>query len=434
MSDRAIRAESGFRRDAVARAVAVAEDGARAADAERCVSARTLAALDEAGFARHFVPRRFGGREGTFADVFRATAEVARGCASAAWLGMLWSAHARFAALLPEEGRQDLWGASPDVRIAAGLTPPSGAAVPVDGGWLLGGEWPVVSGADHADWLLLCAPESPAAGPGAPNAPVPSADAVAGSGGPEDGAADDGGKPERPRFRVCAVPRSAVTVVDTWRSSGMRGTASHTVLLPATTVPAGRTVPFDVLVAGGPPDGRARCHTAPAHLAGGLLFSAPALGAARRALAEWSERLLPGAVPGTAGPAGSGPVGSGASPVREGQAARLARAWADVEAVALLLSEAVRRADTGEISPFAVARNRRDAAVGAERLAGAMDLLMGAGDADLPDMNGDLGRHLRDVRAVASHGALRVEGAAVAFADALPAAMEDRHRRHRLFA
>ncbi|MFI8824645.1 oxidoreductase [Streptomyces sp. NPDC053431] len=395
-SGRAPVAAPGFRRAAVARAAAVAEDGARAADAARRLGAATLAALDEAGFARHFVPRRFGGREGTFTEVFRATAEVAEGCASAAWLGMLWAAHGRFAALLPEEGQREVWGASPDARIAAGLMPPSGTVRPAHGGWLLQGEWPVVSGADHADWLLLCAPETSVG---------------VGTGRPGDRG--------RPRFRVCAVPRSAVTVVDTWRSSGMRGTASHRVVVPATLVPAGRTVPFDVLVAGGAPEGRARCHVAPAHLAGGLLFCTPALGAARRALAVTGERLFRGGGPDRPGPAGRGPAGPFPAPGGDGRAERWARARADVEAVGTLLAEAVRRADDGDVSPYAVARNRRDAQVAAERLAAAMDLLTGADEAELPGGVGDLGRHVRDVRTVASHGALRGKIAAAAFSDAL---------------
>ncbi|MFD7335573.1 acyl-CoA dehydrogenase family protein [Streptomyces violascens] len=374
--------KSGFRHEAIRHATTTAAREARIADRDRRLSERTLTALDDAGFARHFVPRRWGGREGAFADVFHAAAEVAEGCASAAWCAMLWASHARFAALLPEEGQKDLWSESPNVRIAAAVMPPSGTARPVTDGWLLQGEWGVTSGVDDADWVLLCAPET------APAVKEHTSE---------------------PRFRVCAVPRGAFTVLDTWHSTGLRGTGSNTVILDRTLVPDARTVLLSTLLTGDGAAGRARCHSAPAHLAGGLLFCAPALGSARRAVAAWTERATR-----ANGSTGTGPLS------RPSTQDRLARASADVDAVALLLGEAVRRADTGEATAHTVARNQRDAAVGIERLATAVDLLMRADGTHVRDVDGDFHRHWRDVLTVASHGALRLEAAAGAFARTLP--------------
>ncbi|MER7912639.1 acyl-CoA dehydrogenase family protein, partial [Streptomyces sp. NPDC096068] len=87
---------------------------------ERRLTAEIAGALSRAGFARHFVPERWGGGAGTFGHLLDASAELAETCASTAWCATLFAAHGRLAAYLPEEGRRDLWGASPDVRVAQG--------------------------------------------------------------------------------------------------------------------------------------------------------------------------------------------------------------------------------------------------------------------------------------------------------------------------
>jgi alkylation response protein AidB-like acyl-CoA dehydrogenase len=344
------------------------------AQRERRLTAGTVAALGASGFVRHFVPQRWGGDEGTFGSVFRAAAAVGEGCASAAWCAVLWAAHGRFAALLPEQGQKDIWSEGPDVRIAAALMPPSGSASRVQGGWLLRGEWDLASGVDHAHWVLLAAPE--ADGPGR-------------------------------AARVFAVPRGLVTVRDTWNATGLRATGSNTVVLGATVVPDGHSVPLAALLAGDGTDGLPRCHAAPAHLAGGLMFCAPAVGAARRALAVWT-RWAQAAVPG------------GARPLdRPSVQERLARSAAEIEAAELMLRTAAERADSEPIVTEVTAANRRDAAVAADWLATAVDRLFRTGGAHLRDTEGELHRHWSDVLTIASHGALRLEPAAEAFARSL---------------
>lgn len=381
---------SALRPDAVRRAADAALQDARAARQDRRLTYATADALAAAGFARHFVPRRWGGSEGTFGDVLRASVTVGESCASAAWCAVLWAAHGRFAAFLPEEGQKEIWGAGPDVRIAAAVVPPAGHAARVAGGWRLHGEWGLASGVDHADWVLLAAPENET--PGVPDNDAP--------GGRERGA------PAGPA-RVFAVPRSAVTVHDTWNSAGLRGTGSNTVVLEATVVPDSRSAPLPALLAGDRREGTSRCYAAPAHLAGGLMFCGPALGAARRALAAWSDWAR------TAAPGGTRPL--------DGPSAqeRLARSAADIDAVELMLREAAGRADTGALTPEAVARNRRDAAVAADWLATAVDRLFRTGGAHLRDADGDLHRYWADVLTVASHGALRLEPSAEAYARSL---------------
>jgi two-component flavin-dependent monooxygenase len=316
------------------------------------------------------VPRRWGGTEGTFTALLHEVAAVGEACTSAAWVGMLWAAHGRFAALLPEEGRRRLWGASPDIRMSAALMPPAGRAEPAPDGWRLTGTWGCVSGVDSAQWVLVAAP-----------------------------AAD--GEP-----RVFAVPGVAVDVLDTWDATGLRGTGSHTTVVRDAFVPYELSFPMAELMRGAAPvEGLPRCHTAPAQLAGGLMFCAPALGAARRALAVWS-RWAASKAP------GSGRPQHDSAAVRE----TLAVASAHIDAAGLLLERAAHRADTEAVTPALVTGNQRDAAVAAGLLADAVDRLFRTGGAHIRDASGELTRLWRDVHTVASHGVLRLEPVAAAYA------------------
>ncbi|WP_308461141.1 oxidoreductase [Streptomyces sp. Ru62] len=361
---------TGLSREGLERAAAVAARLAPDAHTRRRLHEETLRALDEAGFARHFVPGRWGGGDGTFRELFHATAALAESCASTAWCGMLWATHGRFAARLPPPAQREVWGAGPDTRIAAGLRPSSGRARKAPRGWLVEGRWPVVSGVHHAAWLLLVAPE------------------------------DEGGP-----ARVFAVPGDAVAVSDTWDAAGLRATGSHRVTLTETFVPEHRSLPLSALLEAREDRDGARCHTAPAHLAGQLLMCAPALGAARAALRAWTRQVRPGLE----------------APQQAPRRLGLARASADIDAVGLLLDAAARRADSAPVTPGAVARNQRDAAVSAQRLADAVSSLT-QGETSSPDaLDGEFRRSWDDVRTVATHGALSLDAAAAAYAAGLPA-------------
>ncbi|MFG2095422.1 oxidoreductase [Streptomyces sp. NPDC048612] len=355
----------------------MASCGVAAAERERRIGALTAQALTEAGFARHFVPQRWGGGEGAFTELFDATVEVAEGCASAAWCGALWAGHGRFAAFLPEEGQRDLWGESPDVRISAAVVPPAGSAEPVDGGWRVQGTWRFASGVDHADWLLVAVPEP----------------------------CETGGQ-----ALVFAVPREELRIVDSWNSVGLRGTGSHEVVLRSVIVPERRSFGMARMMSGDALPGRARCYAAPAQLVGGVLMMAPALGAARRALRVWSELVVGKAAKGTA---------DFAVPVWEA----LARSSAELDAAALLLRDVVCRADAEPRAEGGVAHGRRDAAVAAELVVNAVERLFRTGGSHGGHAEGELQRAWRDVHTATGHAALRLGAAAEAYGRATAAVL-----------
>ncbi|MFP3991431.1 oxidoreductase [Streptomyces sp. E11-3] len=355
--------------DAVAQAAVSAAASADGTESARRLNGETVRLLTRAGFARHFVPRVWGGTEGTFSALVDAAATVGAGCASAAWCGALWAAHGRFAAYLPLPGQRDLWAASPDALITAVMSA-SGTARPLPDGWLLSGRWRYASGVDFADWLLLTATEPTEQGT---------------------------------RCRVFAVPRGEAEVLDTWQSAGMRGTGSHTVVVESAFVPGHRSFLMSDLTAGTPGPGRARCHHAPAQLGGGLLFCAPAFGAARHALEAWTRRA-----------ARSARAQSDRDALRLHRT--LARSADEIEAAHLLLRDAAQRADADAWTERDVARNKRVAASVVSLLATAVERLHRTGGGPGQGGGDVVERCHRDVRTVADHRMLRPEQAAVDYA------------------
>ncbi|BBC32275.1 hypothetical protein SGFS_035690 [Streptomyces graminofaciens] len=382
----------------VTAAAALARTQAAETERARMLSPVLADSLTDAGFARHFVPKPWGGEAGSFTEAAEAVAELGEACAATAWCAALYAAHARLAAHLPEQGRQDLWEHTPDVRIAASVVPPAGtaeearppqAATPATAtsdagvraadpagdtaeGWWLEGTWHHASGVDHAHWILL--------------------------------ASWTGSAADR-TVRLFAVPREACEVSDTWHTLGLRGTGSNTVRLERTFVPAHRTCTLADLGRFEP--GRDRCHSVPYQMVAGAQFLAPALGAARQALRDWHEltahRIRPDGSRAADAPA---------------QRAAAARSSAEIHAAGLLLDHALQQADLGEVTPRAVAENARDFALAAELIAAAADRLVRAAGLRAQAEDCPLQRRWRDIRAAAGHAALDFEAASTLYAQA----------------
>lgn len=359
---------------AIQRVSKIAERDLPVMEQQHRLSAEAPGSIADAGFARHFVPQRFGGTAGTFSSLLTASAAVAETCLSTAWCATLFAAHGRLASYLPEEGRQALWGRSPDTLISAAIMPPRGEAVPERGGWRISGRWETASGADHADWLLV---------------------------------ASRTGGPDRPEHRVFAVPRKDWTVLDTWRSLGMRGTGSNAVDVEQAFVPASLSFTLDDLDRP-QEDGAARCHRVPYLMVGALMFAAPIVGAAQGALDAWRSAAVR-----------RGGGGGAPAPVRRTETDKvLAESSAQIAAARLLLERAARRADAAEATQLLAAENRRDAVMAVTWCAAAADRLFHASGSRAHRDDSPLQRHWRDITTAASHGALGLDAAATGYAAA----------------
>ncbi len=227
--------------DAVREAAEAAAKHAVVSESDRRLPPEVVAPVLAAGFARHFVPARWGGSAGTFRALLPAVATIGESCASAAWFASLAASVGRLAAHLPPEGQAELWQDRPDTPIVGALAA-SGTAERAPGGWRVSGQWPYVSGVDSSEWALVCA------------------------------RASDG---ERTEPRFFAVPRSAYGLGDSWFNVGLRGTGSNTLVLDGVTVPDTRSVALAELLAGRAPGAEAPCHRVPMKAANGLTLTAP---------------------------------------------------------------------------------------------------------------------------------------------------------------
>ena len=239
--------------------VPMLRERAQRAEYERRVPPELIEAIVGAGLARILQPRRFGGHEISHDAAFDVAAEIASGCGSTGWCASLLNIHDWWLAGFPEQAQHDVWGVSPDQRIAA-MVYPTGKATPADGGWRLGGRWSFVSGVDHSDWAIVAAMAFAPQGP--------------------------------PEARHFLIPRRDFAVLDTWHNVGMRGTGSNDLVVDDIFVPSHRTLAMDDFREGTTP--RSRLHASPLYRGPMICtfphaLTAPALGVARGAFAAWLE-------------------------------------------------------------------------------------------------------------------------------------------------
>ncbi|GAB2898118.1 acyl-CoA dehydrogenase family protein [Streptomyces mayteni] len=324
-----------------------------------------------AGFARHFAPRGFGGAEGSFAELTRAVATVAASCPATGWCASLAANLARMVVFLPDEGQREIWAAGPDALVVGSLAS-FGQAEPAEGGWVLTGRWPFISGVDHADWALLCA-----------------------------------GLPDGRPARVLAVPRAELTPGHSWDSIGMRGTGSHHVSVDGVFVPDHRTFARDEVLAGRPAGAGPEGHTVPLEAVNLLSFAAPLLGIAEGALAVWTEHAR-----------GKAANWNPAAPSASLLATTYARTGGEIDAARLLLERCADVADRGAaVTEDEVARNIRDISLSVEMLTAAVNRLVARGGTSNFGESRPLQRFWRDANTTASHVALQFEMAALGYAE-----------------
>jgi alkylation response protein AidB-like acyl-CoA dehydrogenase len=162
-------------------------------------------------------PREIGGGETDPLAFFDVVEAAASADGSVGWIVMIGGCYATFGGLLPAEGAAEIFG--DPATISAGAFRPEGTAVEVEGGYRVSGRWALGSGASHANWFIAgCV--------------------VMRDGKPVQTASG------APVMREVFMPAVAVKVVDTWHSTGLRGTASHDYVADDVFVPRSRTLWF----------------------------------------------------------------------------------------------------------------------------------------------------------------------------------------------
>jgi indole-3-acetate monooxygenase len=169
-------------------------------------------ALAAAGLLQMYLPKSMGGPEYPPLTAFRAIEVLSRADGSAGWCAMIASSLSAFMAWMPAELGPLLAGDPADFR-GAGSVRAMGRAQPVEGGWLVSGQWDFASGVHGARWLNCTCVVMEG------GTPRPSATGT-------------------PLTRTMWVPAGAATILDTWSVVGLRATGSHDFAVHDIFVPA----------------------------------------------------------------------------------------------------------------------------------------------------------------------------------------------------
>ena len=340
-------------------------------DDTRQLPDRLVAKLADAGFFRMLLDRELGGLEAdplTAAQVVETLSTVSP---SVGWVVMIvastnfWTAR-----VLPDEAVREIFTPGVPVNVVGNLVP-HGQALRVDGGWRVSGQWPMGSGCHHADWM-------------------------ASGGWLHDGQGPimDG---DVPAWRVFYTPISDCRILDTWHSTGLRGTGSHDYTMDDVFVPD-RLVSQHPLRA--PNLRQSRHYTYSAMVV--AVMAAVALGGARGAVDSLIEVLgekqeLPSSRPASTNFDKQGDLGAAEALVGSARAYlydTLSQVWARITAGEPLTSElrarfrlAVTNAGTSSVD--------------------AVDRVYRAGGTDSIYTSSPVERLFRDVHTVAAHVAMR---------------------------
>ena len=169
----------------------------------------------KAGLFSLWLPKALGGPELTAVDFVRIIEAIARADGSVGWCAAVGACYSCFAGYLEESAAHEIYGSGN--TILAGTLNPTGRAVAVPGGYRVTGQWSYGSGIQHSNWVIG-------------NCLVFDGDTARTN---PDGS---------PVIRLMIFPRSDVTVIDTWRVSGLRGTGSHDFRLDGIFVPEQRAI------------------------------------------------------------------------------------------------------------------------------------------------------------------------------------------------
>jgi indole-3-acetate monooxygenase len=214
-------------------------------------------ALRDGDFLNLWVPHVYGGHDVDMVSYMKIIEELARLDGAVGWNALIASQGGAILSRYPKAVFERLQA---EGAVGAGSIAPTGRAEVVEGGFTLTGRWPLASGCHHATWMVAV------------------------------GIVTRDGQPEvtpagMPDLRLLLFPKSDCQILDTWYSSGLRGTGSNHFEVSGIFVPEAYSIPLLTIPEDAPGNyGRA---TLPTILA--PLLSAVSLGIARDAIESFIE-------------------------------------------------------------------------------------------------------------------------------------------------
>ncbi len=224
----------------------------------RQLPSETVQDLIDSGLIRIGTPQRYGGLGIEYDAVFDVAWELGRACGATAWCYALWTVHNWWLGHFPEQAQEEYFASGPNTLSSSALNPGGGQAEAVTGGLRVSGRWQFSSGCDAASWVMVAVPS--------------------------------------PSGHLWALlPCSDYAIVDTWFTSGMRGTGSKDIVIQDVFVPEHRTV--DPSQAG---DGewtgwelhQRPSYRLPLRCLSGWDLVAPIMGMAQGAIDAYTERFI----------------------------------------------------------------------------------------------------------------------------------------------
>lgn len=169
--------------------------------------------LKEEGFLQLLVPQRLGGFGLSPTDFCRVQMEIAKGDPAISWVIQIINGTTWVTSLAPDSVQETVFANGPEP--VCGAYNPPGKARKVDGGWIINGAWPYMSGSRQATWT-------------------------------QQGVVLEGyDGPVVPGISMCYIPMSEFEIKDTWFVSGMQGTGSDTAIAKGVFIPEGQMVLMD---------------------------------------------------------------------------------------------------------------------------------------------------------------------------------------------
>ncbi|WP_404476546.1 acyl-CoA dehydrogenase [Novosphingobium sp. BL-52-GroH] len=169
--------------------------------------------LTDEGFLRLLLPRRLDGFGLSPSDFCRVQIEIAKGDPAISWVMQIINGTSWITSLAPDSVQDAVFGEGP--QPVCGAYNPPGKARKVDGGWIINGKWPYMSGSRQSTWA-------------------------------QQGVVLEGyDGPVVPGINMCYLPMDAMTIEDTWFVTGMQGTGSDTAVAKDVFIPDAQMVLMD---------------------------------------------------------------------------------------------------------------------------------------------------------------------------------------------
>ncbi len=167
--------------------------------------------MKDAGVLRMSMPKAWGGWEADSVTQNLVIEELSAANGSAGWCTMIGVSGGFLSALLDQEVGRAMFP-DPNMTSANAFVPP-GRATRVQGGYKVSGRWPFASGITHATWVQATAMVEPL----------------------------DGESPN-PFPKFFFMPVADVEIIDTWHTTGLKGTGSRDFAMDEVFVPEERVV------------------------------------------------------------------------------------------------------------------------------------------------------------------------------------------------